>query len=192
MDMLHVDVMDGHFVPEITIGPVVVKRVAAIANVPLHVHLMVERPEEQIEHFMLPNCSFITVHVETSPHLHRIVERVRNNGCKAGVALNPSTPIGALEEILRFVDVVVVMSVNPGYGGQKFIDESLQKIEKLRRTISDSGLNVRIAVDGGVKVNNAKEVVKAGADILVAGSAIFHSRYYRRTVEKFKEQLVDI
>jgi ribulose-phosphate 3-epimerase len=177
-DLIHVDIMDGHFVPNMTIGPLVVGAIHPIvqsAGIPLDVHLMIEKPERLIPEFARSGAGYITVHVETCPHLHRTVEQIKELGLYAGVSLNPATPLSLLDEILPYIDLVLVMSVNPGFGGQNYIQSSTQKISKLRNTLNNCGLEkVDIEVDGGIKVDNIKEVAQAGAGILVIGSAIFN------------------
>jgi ribulose-phosphate 3-epimerase len=172
-DMIHVDVMDGHFVPNITMGPAVVAAVRRVTALPLDVHLMVSDPDRFLEAFAEAGASTLTVHAEVLPHLHRTLQHVRELGCRPGVALNPSTPVTAIEEVLDDLDVVLVMSVNPGYGGQSFIPQSESKIVKVRELLSRAGSRADIEVDGGVVHGNAARVVAAGATILVAGTAIF-------------------
>ncbi|MEW6408935.1 MAG: ribulose-phosphate 3-epimerase [Nitrospirota bacterium] len=185
-DMIHIDVMDGHFVPNITIGPVVVKAVRETTSLPLDVHLMIISPQHYIKAFSDAGADIITVHVEACIHLHRVVQSIRDIGLKAGVSLNPSTPLSSLEHILRDVDMVLLMSVNPGFGGQEFIPNTFEKIIALRRLIE--GMGVDIEVDGGIKVDNAAEVSSAGADILVIGSGIFTNRDYRKTIRDIKKR----
>jgi ribulose-phosphate 3-epimerase len=172
-DMLHVDVMDGHFVPNLTMGPPVVKAVRKVATVPLDVHLMIEEPDRYIEAFVQAGASMISVHVEALPHLHRTLQLIRSLGVKAGVAINPSTPVVALEEVASELDHVLVMSVNPGFGGQTFIPRSESKIRAVRSMLDRAGSAAAIEVDGGIDASNAARVVAAGADILVAGHSIF-------------------
>jgi ribulose-phosphate 3-epimerase len=174
-DYIHVDVMDGHFVPNITIGPLVVRAVRGITSLPLDVHLMIEAPERYLEDFCAAGATGLTVHVETCPHLHRTVQQIKELGCRAGVTLNPSTPVSALEEILPYVDLVLVMSVNPGFGGQSFIGRTVGKIERVRSMLNGIGSGAELEVDGGIDARTAPLVVAAGADVLVAGSAIFNS-----------------
>jgi ribulose-phosphate 3-epimerase len=174
-DLIHVDVMDGHFVPNITIGPPVVKSLKKAAGVPLDVHLMITDPDKYAEAFAEAGAAMLSVHVEVLPHLHRSVSFIKSLGLKAGVALNPSTPVVALEEIAGDVDFVLVMSVNPGFGGQKFIPKSLQKIAAVRALLDRAGNHAPIEVDGGIDLSNVARVVEAGADIIVAGAAIFHT-----------------
>ena len=172
-DLLHVDIMDGHFVPNLSMGPPVVQAVKRAATVPLDVHLMLDNPDQFVEAFVKAGASCVTVHVEVLPHLHRTLQLIRSCGAKAGVALNPSTPVGALEEVAGDVDQVLVMSVNPGFGGQTFIPRSESKIRAVRALLGRAGNRALIAVDGGVDHTNAARIVAAGADILIAGSSIF-------------------
>jgi ribulose-phosphate 3-epimerase len=173
-DLIHVDVMDGHFVPNITIGPPVVKSLRRVAQRPLDVHLMIEDPDRYIDDFAAAGAAMISVHVEVLRHLHRTVHAIKALGVKAGVVLNPSTPVGALEEIAGDVDFVLVMSVNPGFGGQRFIPHSVDKVVRVRALLDRSGnAGAPIEIDGGIDLSNAATVVAAGARILVAGSAIF-------------------
>lgn len=187
-DLIHVDVMDGHFVPNITIGPPVVKSIKKVATKPLDVHLMIDDPDQYIKDFADSGADIITVHEEACIHLHRSVQHIKEAGLRAAVSLNPATPVQSLEEILPYLDMVLVMSVNPGFGGQKFIPESLSKVALLKRMISDRNLNVEIEVDGGVNVDNVSDVVHAGADIVVMGSAFYHSGDYAATVRKVRER----
>ena len=187
--MLHVDVMDGHFVPNITIGSPVVASLRKVTGLPLDVHLMIEDPDRYIKDFVKAGADFLTVHYEASVHLHRTVQSIRESGIKAGVSLNPATPVRSLEDILDAVDLVLLMSVNPGFGGQAFIPRTLHKITQLREMIGRSGASPLIEVDGGVKPENARQVADAGADILVMGSAFFNSGNYEETMEKLNEIL---
>ncbi|MBK7217682.1 MAG: ribulose-phosphate 3-epimerase [Candidatus Promineofilum sp.] len=175
-DYIHVDVMDGHFVPNITIGPLIVQAVRPLADrygAVVDVHLMIEKPERYLADFARAGADVLTVHVETCPHLHRTVQAIRELGVRPGVTLNPATPLATLEEILPFVDLVLVMSVNPGFGGQSYIPTSTAKIARLRGMLDAIGSAAELEVDGGIKPGNAAEVVAAGATVLVAGSAIF-------------------
>ncbi len=171
--LIHVDVMDGHFVPNITLGPMIVKAARRATNLPLDCHLMISEPDRYVEAFCSAGATMISVHVEAAPHLHRVVARIRDLGCRPGVAINPATPIVALEEILPFVDYVLVMSVNPGFGGQSFISASLDKISRLRGMIETRGLSIHIEVDGGIERHNVAAVVRSGAEWIVAGTAVF-------------------
>ena len=170
---IHLDVMDGHFVPNLTIGPPVVKAVDRISSLPLDVHLMIEEPDRYLEAFRESGADWISVHVEAGHHLHRTVTRIRQLGASPGVVLNPATPLAMLEDILESVDFVLLMSVNPGFGGQAFIPSVLSKVAALKKIITRRGLGTRIEVDGGVDAGNVADLVRAGADILVAGNAIF-------------------
>jgi ribulose-phosphate 3-epimerase len=182
--LLHVDVMDGHFVPNITIGPPVVEAIRKVTRLPLDVHLMIEDPDRFINDFVNAGADILTVHYEAAVHLHRSIQSIRERGIKAGVSINPATPVWNLDSILGDVDLVLVMSVNPGFGGQKFIPSSLEKLKLLRRKIDEAGLATVVEVDGGVKPDNAREIAAAGADILVMGSAFFNSGDYAATMEK--------
>ena len=186
-DLIHVDVMDGHFVPNITIGPPVVKSIKRVAKVPLDVHLMIEEPDRYIEDFRKAGADMISVHVEVLPHLHRTVHAIKALGAKAGVVLNPSTPIVALEEIAGDVDYVLVMSVNPGFGGQTFIARSESKVRAVRALLDRSGnAAAPVEIDGGVDIHNVARVVTSGASMIVAGSAIFHSPDAERATRELK------
>ena len=171
--VLHVDVMDGHFVPNITIGLPVVKSLARSTKIPIDTHLMIAEPGTYAEQFVKAGAKMVSVHVEADANLHRTLMAIKGAGALAGVVVNPGTPLGSIDEALNYVDYVLVMSVNPGFGGQQFISNTLDKVRRLRRTIEDRGLKVRIEIDGGVDLNNIGEVVAAGAEIIVAGSAIF-------------------
>ena len=172
-DLIHVDVMDGHFVPNITIGPPVVKSVKRVAHVPLDVHLMIADPDRYAEAFVEAGADMLSVHVEVLPHLHRTISLIKSLGAMAGVVLNPSTPVVALEEIAADVDFVLVMSVNPGFGGQAFIPRSLQKVTAIRALLDRAGNHAPIEIDGGIDLSNIARAVEAGVEIVVAGSAIF-------------------
>jgi ribulose-phosphate 3-epimerase len=172
-DIIHCDVMDGHFVPNLTIGVPVIKSIRKVTSLPLDTHLMIENPDQYVEAFADAGANMISVHPEAAIHLHRTVALIRKTGASPGVVLNPATPIGVLDEILPYVDYVLIMSVNPGFGGQKFIERSVEKVARLRATILERGLDVRIEIDGGIGIENVGEVVRAGAEMLVAGSSIF-------------------
>jgi ribulose-phosphate 3-epimerase len=176
VEWLHIDVMDGHFVPNITIGPDVVRALRPVADeydARLDVHLMIEDPQDYVEDFAEAGADNLTVHVEACTHLHRVAQRIRSAGCTVGVALNPATPLGHLEGILPFVDLALVMSVNPGFSGQSYIPESTAKVQRLRRQLNALGSSAFLEVDGGISPANAMELIRAGADILVSGSAVF-------------------
>ncbi len=185
--LIHVDVMDGHFVPNITVGPPVVSSIRTVTALPLDVHLMIERPDEFIPAFAEAGADWISVHFEACVHLNRTLQMIQSYGLKAGVVLNPATPIGVLDEVLRLVDYVLIMSVNPGFGGQRFIAHSLEKIERLRKVIQHKGLSVKIEVDGGVGFDNLCDLVRCGADILVCGSQIFGAERPAEVVKKMIE-----
>ncbi len=187
-DLIHVDVMDGRFVPNITIGPPVVKSVKKIASVPLDVHLMIEDPDRYIKAFSDSGADIITVHQETCVHLHRTIQGIKECNVKAAVSINPATPVGHIEPVLPGVDMVLVMSVNPGFGGQKFIPESLRKIALLKKMIDEKNPGVEIEVDGGVNVDNVADVHRAGAGIVVMGNAFYNSGDYAETVRTVRER----
>lgn len=174
-DYVHVDVMDGHFVPNLTIGPGVVKAIKPHASKPLDVHLMISPVDAFIDLFAEAGADIITFHPEAGPHPHRTVQAIKAAGCKAGISLNPATPIAALEELIEDIDLILVMSVNPGFGGQKFIKTQLEKIRRIRDLITTAGREIELEVDGGVSSKNAEEIIAAGADVLVAGTAVFQS-----------------
>lgn len=185
-DLIHIDVMDGHFVPNLTVGPPIVEALRKVTKLPLDVHLMMTNPDAFISEFANAGADYLTVHVETCPHLHRTVQSVKERGIKAGVALNPATPLSAIEGILRDVDLLLVMSVNPGFGGQHFIASTLDKIAHARQLLDRARSRAALEVDGGVKVENAAQVVRAGADILVSGSAIFASADYGAVIRDLR------
>jgi ribulose-phosphate 3-epimerase len=187
-DLIHVDVMDGHFVPNITIGPPIVAAVNEATDLPLDVHLMIEAPERYIESFVKAGASTVGVHVEACPHLHRTVAQIHEAGAKASVTLNPGTPAQAVEPILADVDQVLVMTVNPGFGGQKFIPSMLAKIETLRAWIRERGLSVALEVDGGISNDTIASAARAGADVFVAGTAIFGEADYARAIATLRER----
>ena len=188
-DWIHVDVMDGHFVPNITIGPLIVEAVRSVTSLPIDVHLMIENPDNYIPAFAKAGASWISVQIETSVHLNRSVQLIRECGAKPGIVLNPSTPIQTLEWIMEDVDYVLIMSVNPGFGGQAFITNSLDKIKALRQMIRSKSLNTLIQVDGGINEKTIADVAAAGTDIFVAGSAIFGSDDYQKTINSFREKI---
>ena len=189
-DWIHIDVMDGHFVPNITIGPLVVEAVRRITKLPLDVHLMIERPDDLIPEFIKAGSNYITVHVEACTHLHRTIQFIKEKGVKAGVSLNPATPLSQIDEgILEEIDLLLLMSVNPGFAGQKFIPSALKKIKDARRLIDSKGLKIELEIDGGVKIDNAGEISKAGADIIVSGSGIFETKNYKETIAKMRKAM---
>jgi len=187
-DMLHVDVMDGHFVPNITIGAPVVKCIRRVTQLPLDVHLMIEYPDDFIDSFADEGADILTVHVETCRHLNRTVQKIKDRGVKPAVALNPATSLSALDWILDEVDMVLLMTVNPGFGGQSYIKPMTEKIRRLKRMIDDRGANVEIQIDGGVDLSNISEAVKAGATIIVAGSTIYNAEDTEGIIKSMREK----
>ena len=188
-DWIHIDVMDGHFVPNITMGPLIVDAIRQVTSLPLDVHLMIENPDRFVADFAKAGATYISVHVETCPHLNRTIQAIRESGAGAGVVVNPATGVRSLEWVLDYLDFVLVMSVNPGFGGQSFIENSLGKIAELKAMIRARGLATLIQVDGGVNEKTIGRVSRAGADVFVAGSAIFGSPDYRKTIENFRKIL---
>jgi len=188
--ILHVDVMDGHFVPNITIGLPVVKSIARTTKLPIDAHLMISDPGQYAAQFVSAGAKMVSVHVEADANLHRTLMSIKSAGAQAGVVLNPATPVSAIEEALQFVDYVLVMSVNPGFGGQKFIQESVSKVRRLRQMITEKQLEVRIEIDGGIDRSNIETVVSAGAEIIVAGSAIFGTTDPKAAVEDLRAATV--
>lgn len=189
--VLHVDVMDGHFVPNITIGLPVVKSLAAATRLPIDAHLMISEPGRYAQQFVEAGAKMVSVHVEADAHLHRTLMAIKEAGAQAGVAVNPATPLSNIEEVLGFADYILIMSVNPGFGGQRFIPPALGKVRRLRRMIDDRGLHVKIEIDGGVDLNNIAEIVAAGAEILVAGSAIFGAADPQEATRLMREATVE-
>ncbi|EHL76844.1 MULTISPECIES: ribulose-phosphate 3-epimerase [Bacillus] len=189
VDYIHVDVMDGHFVPNITMGPLIVEAVRPVTKLPLDVHLMIENPDAYIDTFAKAGADYITVHVEACPHLHRTIQHIRSLRVKAGVAVNPATPVEMIRHVLNDVDLVLVMTVNPGFGGQTFIDTVLPKIRQVRQLVSENGLDVEIEVDGGINAETAKLCVDAGANVLVAGSAIFNQEDRQKAISLIRKRL---
>ncbi|MEA3442323.1 MAG: ribulose-phosphate 3-epimerase [Chloroflexota bacterium] len=187
-DYIHVDVMDGHFVPNISIGAAVVASIRSWTSLPLDVHLMIEHPECYIPDFVASGADILTVHIEACPHIHRTIESIKAKEVRAGVSLNPATPLSFIEEIIPHVDLVLIMSVNPGFGGQTFIPEALPKIARLREMLDDRNINAELEVDGGITVDNAPSVVKAGGRVLVVGASIFQAAEgISRALQKMKE-----
>jgi len=187
-EYLHIDVMDGHFVPNITLGPAIIKSLRKDVNMVFDAHLMIENPDQYINEFVDAGCDLIVVHQEACKHLHRTIQNIKSYGIKAGVALNPATPIETIKYVLEDIDMVLIMTVNPGFGGQSFIESMIPKIKELKSLIDKKGLKVDIQVDGGIKPDNVDKVVKAGANIIVAGSAIFNSDDIQNTVDLFRKK----
>ncbi len=189
-DFVHVDVMDNHYVPNLTFGPVIVKALRNYGvTAPLDVHLMIKPVDRIIPEFAEAGASYITFHPEASEHIDRSLQLIRDNGCKSGLVFNPATPLDCLEYVMDKIDMILLMSVNPGFGGQSFITSALDKLKAVRKLIDDSGYQIRLEIDGGVKVDNIREIAEAGADTFVAGSAIFGSDDYKATITSMREQL---
>jgi ribulose-phosphate 3-epimerase len=188
-DYIHVDVMDGHFVPNITIGPIIVNAVKGVTKLPLDVHLMISNPDDFIDDFVQAGADILTVHAEAGYHLHRSLQHIRKAGAKPGVSLNPASPLSMIEYVLDDLDMVLLMTVNPGFGGQDFIPEVIPKIERLREMIDKRGLDIELEVDGGIGPETINRVSSAGADVFVAGSAIFHSHDYAETIRLMRERM---
>ncbi len=188
-DLIHVDVMDGHFVPNITIGPIVVTGLKKLTSLPLDVHLMIERPDRYIEAFAQAGSDWITIHAEVCPHLKRMIKKIRQLNVKPGVVLKPATPLKTLYPVLDDIDLVLIMSVNPGFGGQSFIPSTLKKIERLRKIVDQNHYSLEIEVDGGIKVENIGEVSRAGGDIFVLGTGIFKTENYGETIRKLRQEI---
>jgi len=188
-DLLHIDVMDGHFVPNITIGPPVIASLRGKTKLPFDVHLMIEEPEKYVDDFIKAGADIVTVHAEATVHLHRLLNYIKSRGIKSGVALNPATPLDTIKYVLDDLDLVLIMSVNPGFGGQKFIPQMLDKIAELRSMASRRGAEILIEVDGGIYEDNASKIIEAGADILVAGSAIYNSPSPETVIQKLKKAM---
>jgi ribulose-phosphate 3-epimerase len=189
-DYIHVDVMDGHFVPNITIGPLIVEAIRPVTKLPLDVHLMIEKPDLYIDDFVRAGADIITVHVEACNHLHRTIQLIKSKGIKAGVVLNPHTPIESIQHILEDIDMVLLMTVNPGFGGQAFIPQVLPKIKQLANIIKEKQLSIEIEVDGGVNEETAKQCVNAGATVLVAGSAIYNTTDRKQAITNLKQAVL--
>lgn len=188
-DLLHIDIMDGRFVPNMTIGPSIVKQIRSVTEMTLDVHLMMDDPDSYIDKFAEAGADIITVHSEVPKHLHRTIQNIKNHAKKPGVSLNPATPLNVLEYVLQDIDMVLLMSVNPGFGGQSFIPQIKEKIASLKKMLREADLPVKIEVDGGIKLDNAGEIAKAGADILVMGSGFFNTDNYVDTVRRFRESV---
>ncbi len=190
-DYIHVDVMDGHFVPNITIGPLIVEAVKPVTKLPLDVHLMIENPDQYIEAFANAGAAIISVHQEACTHLHRTIQSIKNTGVKAGVVINPATPVVMIESVLQYVDLVLVMTVNPGFGGQSFIESALPKIQQLAELCTKYNYQYEIEVDGGVNEQTAKSCVDAGASVLVAGSAIFNKTDRQLAIQAIRQSTIN-
>ncbi|MFH1243881.1 MAG: ribulose-phosphate 3-epimerase [Pseudomonadota bacterium] len=186
-DYIHIDVMDGHFVPNITVGPMIVKAARGITQLPLDVHLMISDPDQYIDDFAKAGAGILTVHIETLKHVHRTIQHIRDTGAMPGLALNPATPLDVLDYILDDLDMVLLMTVNPGFEGQRFIPEVIPKIKRLKEEIDRRGLNVDVEVDGGINPDVIGDVARAGANVFVAGSAIFYSKDYEQTIRLMRE-----
>lgn len=187
-DYIHIDVMDGRFVPNISVGPFIVEAIRKCTSLPLDVHLMICEPERYIRDFVNAGSDIITMHPEATLHLHRAVYEVKRSGCRAGIALNPSSPLFLIDCIIDDIDLLLIMSVNPGFGGQEFINGMIKKISDARQIVEKRCLNVEIEVDGGIKIGNAGSVARAGADVLVSGTGIFGTHNYRETIKKMREE----
>ena len=186
-DFIHVDVMDGHFVPNITFGPNIVKALRKITELPLDVHLMIENPDKYIPDFIKAGANIVTVHAEVCAHLNKTLNTIKSTGAKAGVSINPATPLNSIEEVTGLIDLLLIMSVNPGFGGQKFIPSSINKIERARKLLDKAESDAFLEVDGGISEDNAADVVRAGANVLVAGSAIFYSENIAASVQNIRK-----
>ena len=185
-DLIHADVMDGHFVPNLTIGPMIVKAVRAATSLPIDAHLMIENPDQYVEAFAQAGADIITIHVETGYHLFRTIDMIRSAGKKAGIALNPGTPLSSIEEVLEVIDLILIMTVNPGFGGQNYIASMTEKIGQARQMIAGTGRPIDLQVDGGIKASNARVVSQKGANVLVMGTEIFHAKDYRQKIEEIR------
>jgi len=190
-DWIHIDVMDGHFVPNITMGPFIVEAVKKVTELPLDVHLMIENPDQFIPEFVNAGADLISVHVETCPHLNRTIDLINCSECRAGVVLNPATSLSTIEWVLEYIDFVLLMSVNPGFGGQSFISNTIEKTKQLKRMIDEKSLSTMIQIDGGVNEKTIYSISEAGADVFVAGSAIFGTGDYKKTIKNLKDKLND-
>jgi ribulose-phosphate 3-epimerase len=187
-DMIHIDIMDGHFVPNLTFGAPVVSDLRKVTNTIFDVHLMVTNPQDYVIPFAKAGADFLTFHVETAPHMHRIIQNIKENNMKVGIALNPGTSLSTIEEVLDEIDMVLLMTVNPGFGGQKFIANVLNKIDKLKKMLSDRNLEIDIQVDGGINEVTAKQVIQKGANILVAGSAVYGAEDIAKVIKELKQK----
>ncbi|MGH2575875.1 MAG: ribulose-phosphate 3-epimerase [Ignavibacteria bacterium] len=190
-DLLHLDVMDGHFVPNITFGPKMVSDINKITELPLDVHLMISHPEKYISNFAVSGADWISVHFESTKHLNRLIHQIKESGCKAGVVINPATSVDALDEALTSVDYILIMSVNPGFGGQSFIESSVEKTRKLKSKLSSAGSNAFLEMDGGIGLDNMAEIKDAGIDVFVCGNSIFGSKDKEKTIREMKKIIND-
>jgi ribulose-phosphate 3-epimerase len=188
-DLIHIDVMDGHFVPNITIGPLFVEAIKKIAAKPLDVHLMINNPSKYVQDFIAKGADIVTVHAEADEHLFRTLEVIKASGKKAGVSLNPSTPLAFLDHVIHIVDLILIMTVNPGFGGQVYIPSMGEKIRNTRKMIDTTGRKIDLEVDGGIKADNVKQVVQAGGDMIVMGTEIFHSKDYRKKIQEIRKNI---
>lgn len=188
-DYLHLDVMDGNFVPNISFGPPIIKSIKKVSTLPLDVHLMIDRPERYIEDFVDAGADIIIVHGESTTHIHRVIQMIKSFNVKAGISLNPSTGLDSIEYFLEDLDLILIMSVNPGFGGQEFIPSMKEKIKKTRKLIDDKNLDITLEVDGGIKISNVKEIVKLGVDLVVVGSDIFNSSDIESRTKEFKREM---
>ena len=191
-DYIHIDVMDGHFVPNITVGPMIVEAARKVTRLPLDTHLMIENPELYVDNFVKAGSDLIVIHVEAANHLHRLLGFIRDAGVKAGVSLNPATPLSSIKHVLNNLDMVVLMTVNPGFGGQSFIPEVIPKIEELRDMMDQRGVEVDIEVDGGINIQNIGTVAQAGANVFVAGNAVFGSSNYAETISMMRKNIESV
>ena len=188
-DLIHIDVMDGHFVPNITIGPLFVEAIKKIATKPLDVHLMIDNPGAFVNDFAIKGADIITIHAEADNHLFRTLEVIKSSGKKAGVSLNPSTPLAFLDHVIHIVDLILIMTVNPGFGGQAYIPSMEEKIRNTRKMIDKTGRKIDLEIDGGIKADNVKKVVEAGGDMIVMGTEIFHSKDYRKKIQEVRKKI---
>ncbi|MCK4846655.1 MAG: ribulose-phosphate 3-epimerase [Deltaproteobacteria bacterium] len=188
-DYIHIDVMDGHFVPNITIGPLIVEAARRATKLPLDVHLMIENPESYIDEFVKAGSDIVTVHAEATDHLHRAVQQIKLAGARAGVSMNPATPVSSIAHVIDDIDMVLVMSVNPGFGGQSFIPGALKKLAEVRALLEGAESKAELQVDGGIKIDNIREAADSGADVFVAGSAVFGSDDYKATITAMRREL---
>jgi ribulose-phosphate 3-epimerase len=188
-DLIHIDVMDGHFVPNITIGPLFVEAIKKIASKPLDVHLMIDNPGAFVHDFIIKGADIVTIHAEADSHLFRTLEVIKSSGKKAGVSLNPSTPLAFLDHVIHIVDLILIMTVNPGFGGQAYIPSMEEKIRNTRKIIDKTGKKIDLEVDGGIKADNVKRVVQAGGDMIVMGTEIFHSKDYRKKIQEVRKKI---